>query len=84
MPTNGALMIATAAALQPKHLAIAGMDLYRHPQGRYPSDSAAADGYSRQHSRALDLALIRSALAAYEGEVVVVGEALRRALETDC
>src|SRR4029079_17608285 len=38
MPTNGARMIAAAAALQPKRLAIAGMDLYQHPGGRYPGD----------------------------------------------
>ena len=57
IPTNGALMVAVAAALQPKRLVIAGLDLYRHPEGRYPG-STAIDGYARGHSAACDLAVI--------------------------
>ena len=64
-PTNGAIMIAMAAALRPERLVIAGMDLYEHPAGRYPGDEVAADGYARQHSRNADIALIRAALAPF-------------------
>lgn len=81
LPTNGALMIAVAAALAPQRLVIAGMDLYAHEAGRYPGDDKAVDGYSRQHDRQSDLALIRKALAGYSGETVIIGEQLRAALE---
>lgn len=80
IPTNGALMIAIAAALKPKRLGIAGIDLYRHPAGRYPGDGQAIDGYARQHRIELDLDLIRRSLASFEGEVVIFGTALQEAL----
>jgi len=79
-PTNGALMVAVAAALAPDRLTIAGIDLYRHPAGRYPGDAEAADGYGRQHSLDSDLAVIRAALAGYRGEVTILGEALAASL----
>ena len=79
IPTNGALMVALAAALQPTLLVIAGLDLYRHPQGRYPG-AAAIDGYSRGHSVACDLALISEALAGFSGELVILSPALAEAL----
>ncbi len=81
IPTNGALMIAVAAALRPRRLVIAGIDLYAHPAGRYPGDGNALDGYSRQHGRDRDLTLIRASLAAYDGEVEIIGDALSQALE---
>lgn len=80
IPTNGALMIAVAAALRPKRLVIAGMDLYQHPGGRYPGDTVALDGYSREHSLAVDIGLIRAALASFTGEVVNLSDNLRTAL----
>lgn len=80
IPTNGALMIAIAAALKPKRLGIAGIDLYRHPAGRYPGDRQAVDGYARQHRAELDLSLIRRSLARFDGEVVFFGSALPAAL----
>lgn len=80
MPTNGALMIVLAAALQPQRLIIAGMDLYQHGAGRYPGDDKAVDGYARQHDRNSDLALIRKALADYKGETIIIGERLSAAL----
>lgn len=80
MPTNGALMIVLAAALRPQRLIVAGMDLYQHGAGRYPGDDKAVDGYARQHDRDGDLTLIRQALAAYEGETVIIGERLSAAL----
>jgi hypothetical protein len=81
LPTNGALMIAVAAALEPRRLIIAGMDLYAHETGRYPGDDKAVDGYSRQHDRQSDVALIRKVLAGCSGETVIIGEQLRAALE---
>ena len=81
LPTNGALMIAVAAALAPQRLVIAGMDLYAHEAGRYPGDDKAVDGYARQHDRQSDVALIRKALAGYSGETVIIGEPLRAALD---
>lgn len=81
MPTNGALMITLAAALQPQRLIIAGMDLYQHGAGRYPGDEKAVDGYARQHDRNSDVALIRKALAVCTGEMVIIGERLSAALK---
>jgi hypothetical protein len=80
-PSNGALMVAAAAALRPERLIVAGLDLFRHPGGRYADDARALNEYSRVHSRPVDLSLIGLALKDYPGEVVVIGEALRRALE---
>jgi hypothetical protein len=78
-PTNGALMIAVAAALKPRRLAIAGMDLYRHPDGRYPG-SDALDGYARGHSAECDLAVIGQALAGFSGEVEILSPNLAASL----
>ncbi len=80
IPTNGALMIAVATALRPERVVIAGMDLYSHPEGRYPGDTAAQDGYSREHDAAMDLALIRTSLRVFEGEAVILSDNLRQAL----
>ncbi|HSI40148.1 MAG TPA: hypothetical protein VLA00_06320 [Xanthobacteraceae bacterium] len=80
IPTNGALMVALAAALQPDRLVIAGIDLYRHAHGRYPGDREAADGYAREHSAALDLAIIRAALDGFAGKAVILSDNLSAAL----
>lgn len=80
IPTNGALMIAVAAALDPERIVISGMDLYQHPQGRYPGDAAAQDGYSREHSAEIDLNLIRAALRGFAGEMIILSDNLRAAL----
>ena len=84
IPTNGALMIAVAAALRPKEIVIAGMDLYRHASGRYPGESGAVDGYAREHSRDVDLGLIRAALAGFDGKIVHLSDNLRKALGNSC
>ncbi len=78
-PTNGALMVAIAASLAPETLVIAGLDLYRHPEGRYPG-SEAMQGYARGHSAACDLAVIGRALDAYPGKVVLLSKNLARSL----
>ena len=79
-PTNGALMIAAAVALNPARLIIAGVDLYQHPEGRYPGDLLGTNAYSRVHARTTDLDIIRMALAGYHGEVTIVGDSLQAAL----
>jgi hypothetical protein len=78
-PTNGALMIAVAAALEPETLVVAGLDLYRHPAGRYPG-SEAVEGYARGHSGPCDLAVIGRALDAFSGRVVLLSPNLAEAL----
>jgi 3-deoxy-D-manno-octulosonic-acid transferase len=80
-PTNGALMIAAGAALAPDRLIIAGIDLYLHPDGRYPGDLLSNNQYAAAHSRDTDLAIIRSSLAQYRGELVIISDLLRKALE---
>ena len=79
-PTNGALMIAAAAQLQPRRLVIAGIDLYQHPAGKYPGEPADANDYDAIHSRDNDLEAIALALAVFPGEVLVIGDQLRAAL----
>jgi len=79
-PTNGALMVAVAAALKPRRLVIAGIDLYRHPKGKYagPADNDA--GYTAEHSAGTDLAAIAQALDGFAGEVAILSENLEAAL----
>lgn len=79
-PSNGALMVAAAAALRPERLTIAGIDLFRHPDGRYPGDDRSLNEYSRVHTRDVDVAIIEIALRDYPGELVIFGETLPRAL----
>lgn len=79
-PTNGALMIAAAAQLQPRRLVIAGIDLYQHPAGKYPGEAVEANDYDAIHSRDNDLEAIALALAVFPGEVLVIGDQLRAAL----
>jgi 3-deoxy-D-manno-octulosonic-acid transferase len=78
-PTNGAVMIAVAAALQPKRLVIAGIDLFQHAEGAYPG-GAGVNRYASVHERAVELGIIRRALAEFRGEVVLIGPPLREAL----
>ncbi len=79
-PSNGTLMVAAAAALRPKRLTIAGIDLFRNPEGRYPGDARSLNEYSRVHTRDVDVAIIDLALKDYPGELVIFGDTLRRAL----
>lgn len=79
-PTNGAVMIATAAALQPKRLVIAGVDLFQHPSGAYPGDAATANDYLLMHDRETEVAVVDEALGRFRGEVTVLSDALARGL----
>lgn len=80
IPTNGALMVALAAALRPHRLVISGMDLYHHPQGKYPGEVDNSEGYTKQHCAGTDLDLIGRAIADYEGDLVILSDNLRAAL----
>lgn len=80
-PTNGALAVLTAAALQPERLTVAGIDLFRHPDGRYPGDVLARNDYSHVHAMDTDLAIMRLALRDYRGELIVLSDELRRELD---
>ena len=79
-PSNGALMVAAAAALAPERLTIAGIDLFRHPEGRYPGDCRSVNEYARAHARDVDVAIIDLALRDFPGEVVIFGDTLPGAL----
>lgn len=76
VPTNGAVMLAVAVALEPKRLVIAGMDLFRHPEGAYPGDGATANAYAPLHDPDAELDFILGVLDGYDGELEIVGEAL--------
>jgi hypothetical protein len=79
-PTNGAIMVATAAALRPRRLVIAGIDLYSHPGGRYPGSGGAHDGYNRVHDRNVEIEMIRQALSGFSGELRILSPMLSAAL----
>jgi hypothetical protein len=70
-------MLATAVALRPKRLIVAGIDLFQHPQGSYPGDSRTPNAYSPGHSRDKELAFILQLLGRYRGELVILSEVLR-------
>lgn len=79
-PTNGALMVAAAVLLRPKRLIIAGIDLYLHPEGKYPGATSEPNRYDDIHHRDVDLAVIRAALDQFDGDATIVSEQLRSAL----
>jgi hypothetical protein len=79
-PSNGALMVVAGAALQPKRLIIAGIDLFLHPDGRYPGELRAYNQYAQTHLRTVDLAIIHRALKGYQGELILLSDILRDSL----
>ena len=78
-PTNGAAMLATAVALQPDRLIISGVDLFSHPGGSYPGDSATPNAYTPGHDADSELAILMEALSRYRGELVILSDALAEA-----
>jgi len=76
-PTNGAYMLATAVALRPQQIVIAGIDLFRHQAGAYPGDGTTPNAYTPRHEAALEERVILDTLRAYRGELVIVGDILR-------
>jgi hypothetical protein len=79
-PTNGAAMVAMAAALEPKRLVIAGVDLFEHPSGAYPGDAATPNDYLLMHDRRTELAILDRALRRFRGELTVLSDPLARGL----
>ncbi len=75
-PTNGAVMLAAAVALQPKRLIVAGMDLFQHPAGSYPGDTTTPNAYTVLHDRDTELQFILSRFDRFEGELVILSEVL--------
>lgn len=75
-PTNGAVMLATAVALQPKRLIVAGIDMYQHPAGSYPGDSGTPNAYTVHHDRDTELQFILGAFDRFQGELVILSEVL--------
>lgn len=49
--TNGAAMLATAVALAPARLCVAGVDLYSHPAGAYPGAPDGQNAYAPAHDQ---------------------------------
>jgi hypothetical protein len=76
LPSNGAVMLATAAALRPKRLIIAGIDLFQHPAGSYPGNSRIANAYALGHDRDTELSFILRTLDRFDGEVEIFSEVL--------
>jgi 3-deoxy-D-manno-octulosonic-acid transferase len=80
-PTNGVLMIVSAAALNPRQIIIAGMDLYQHPDGRYPGDLLSNNRYSQVHHPDTELEIMKRALKKYRGNLRIIGAPLKEALK---
>jgi len=80
-PSGGALMVAAAVALQPRRIAIAGLDLFQHPAGRYAGDAEGINAYAPVHQRAAELTYLRWVLASFQGELRLHGPVLAGALE---
>jgi hypothetical protein len=77
-PTNGAAMLAAAVALAPRRLIVGGIDLFQHPQGSYPGDAVTANAYVPAHDAALERKFILETLDSYGGDLVLVGDILKR------
>ncbi len=75
-PTNGAVMLATAVALQPKRLIVAGIDLFQHPAGSYPGNSRTPNAYTIHHDRDTELQFILDTFDRFEGDLMILSEVL--------
>jgi hypothetical protein len=76
-PTNGAIMLATAVALAPKSLIVAGIDLFSDPRGAYPGNDPTANAYSAAHDAKAELEFILRILDTYRGELLILGSVLQ-------
>jgi hypothetical protein len=77
VPTNGAIMLATAVALAPKSLIVAGIDLFSDPRGAYPDNDPTVNAYAAAHDARAELAFILQILDAYRGELLILGNVLQ-------
>jgi hypothetical protein len=75
-PTNGAAMIATAVALKPRRIIIAGIDLFSDPSGAYPGDDTTPNAYVLVHDADLERRFIMETLERYDGELIILGKVL--------
>lgn len=82
-PTNGALMIAMAVALQPARLVVAGIDLFDHPDGAYPGNSGIENAYAIGHDAAFELKFLIDAFQQFRGDLIILSEPLQRALTAE-
>jgi hypothetical protein len=82
-PTNGALMMAIAVALAPPRLVISGIDLYLHPQGKYPGAGDDPNAYDAIHSRETDISFMRDTVRRYRGALTILSDALRPVLSPE-
>jgi hypothetical protein len=80
-PSGGALIVLIAAALQPDRLVISGVDLFQHPDGRYPGDNTVVNEYAQPHHREVDIEVIAKSLAMYRGDLTILSDRLREAVE---
>ncbi len=80
VPTNGSTMLATAVALAPERLIIAGIDLFLDPRGSYPGDRQTVNDYTPRHDRQVEIQIIRRALEMYQGEVTILSDVLAETL----
>jgi hypothetical protein len=81
-PTNGLIMLYLAVKLQPDHLTVAGIDLYRDPRGCYPDESAEPNQYTSAHDEGLELDMMLRLLSSYKGNLTIIGKYL--ATEYEC
>jgi hypothetical protein len=79
-PSTGAAMIEVAAALRPKRMIIAGFDLFMHRDGAYGGDKKTANDFDYTHDRETEIACMNRVLAAFDGDVVIIGDILRERL----
>lgn len=85
-PTNGVMMLATAVALAPERLIVAGIDLFQDPRGAYPGGGSTPNAYAPAHDRDIELEVILSLLGSYDGELLILSEVLNnywRAYQTE-
>ena len=75
-PTNGATMLATAVALNPPRIVIAGIDLFADPAGAYPGDAQTSNDYVVVHERSIEIDFILKTLKSYRGELIILGKPL--------
>lgn len=84
-PTTGAYMIGASVALAPDRLIVAGMDMFRHPDGAYAGGSDI-NAYTPAHGRDADAEFICGCLRHFRGELVSYSKAfsdLARSLGPD-
>ena len=58
-PTNGTVMLSCARALAPRHITVAGVDLFSDALGAYPGDANTANAYGIFHNREKEREYVR-------------------------